>query len=209
MPFHLNAGPYLAGNLSGLHFSTDVMDLESEEDLNLFFNIFFTSCKELKPVFGGASEAEFDPGVYMYEAEYYRNPYFFCAEQPVFRSSGFNPKFLINFLHDKGLAAKLAEIETKMNRSELVEILGRHSKRVVVGDDGGIGVLKDYPLQIYPRFFVRREARRKGIALESGIAEKYGTEEYEDWLYAPKLQKREKEDGRFEAKIDRRWEREP
>lgn len=180
LPFYLSAGPFTNDKassiytVSGLYLYSGVMNETYVEELELFHEIFLTACKELKPTFGtaeGTEQGERRPVTD--QAEYYGNPYLFCFEPPLFNPA-FDPASFLVFLHDKGLAAKLSKIERALDRSELVEIIRKHSERVVESEDGGVGVFKNhYPQAAYPRYFVRRELRRRGIELGEGLAEKY------------------------------------
>ncbi len=183
MPFILSVGSDEARKTSWLVFSTDVMDDDPESpNQKLFYDIFFASCKELKPVFGTAEPTEQNTDrentrPCTDQAEYYKNPYLFCIEPPLFGSGDFNPaQFSHDFFHRTDIVAKLAEIEKVMSRSELVAILKKHSEQMVESDDGGIGVFKKSWQAVYPRYFVRKEIRKRGLELEEGLAEKYAEE---------------------------------
>lgn len=177
IPFYLNFGPIPVKKFSMLSFYSDVMDDAHISELELFHDIFLAACRDLKPVYGSAHPTIDRPHrPVMDQAEYYRNPYMFCVEPPLF-NGGFDPQVFYNFLQDKGLVAKFAEIEGVMSRSELVTMIRRNVERTVESDDGGVGVLKNkVPQACYPRYFISQELRRRGIQLPEGLAEKYATE---------------------------------
>lgn len=177
VPFYLNSGRVPIEKVSVLYFYSDLMDDAHISELELFHDVFLTACKSLKPIYGSA-EATIDRPhrPVMDQAEYYRNPYLFCVEPPLFNGE-FDPKVFYSFLQDRGLASKLTEVESVMSRSELVEIIRRNVEKVVVNDDGGVGVLKNkIPQACYPRYFIRRELRRRGVQLSEGVAERYARE---------------------------------
>ena len=188
--FGLSVGPttyFVSGgntsrHTSGLRLDVDVWSY-NEENLELFHDIFLTACKELHPLFGTADSTEYgDTRPCMDSAEYYKDPYMFCIEPPMFGpgSLGFEQSqhdVLVAFLNDKNTVSKLDEAKKVMGRSELVEIISQHVERIVENDDGGIGVLKDGGVPAcYPRFFVRQELRRRGVQLPDGLAESYARE---------------------------------
>jgi len=166
---------------SGLRFYTDTMsDDDAGENIKLFYDIFFTSCKRLKPIYGCAENSEWgmDSGKTRPctdHAEYYQNPYLFCIEPPLFEFN-FDDSEFFNFMHDKEIIAKLNEIEQVMSRNELIGIIKQYVEKVIESDDGGIGVLKKGVQACNPRFYIRRELRQKGIKLSDGLAEKYAKE---------------------------------
>lgn len=176
IPFSLYAWSLNYLKISGLNFSTDVMDWESNKDMNLFYNIFLTACKELKPAFGSAGDTTWNlskPSRPCWDqAEYYGDPYLFCVEPPLF-DGGFDPKkFCHEFLYNKDVISKLNEIKKVMSREELIKIIKKYSKKIIESDDGGVGILKIKIQGVYPRYFIRRELRKMGIYLEEGLAEK-------------------------------------
>ncbi|MBI2581452.1 hypothetical protein HYV85_06660 [Candidatus Woesearchaeota archaeon] len=173
--FHLISGPIPSlGRASVLSFEPYTMDYSYTKEIDLIHEIFLAACTELKPVYGSAhaTMSELHRPL-IDQAEYYQNPYLFCVEPPLFFSD-FSPEAFHNFLHDGGLAAKLAEIEKVMPRDELVELIRKHVEKIVTADDGGVGILKNkVPQPSYPRYFIRQELRRRGVQLPDGLAESY------------------------------------
>ncbi len=191
MPFYLHAGPFpvertskLYSN-SGLTFYTDLMSDSHASEQELFYEIFLTACKVLKPVFGSVQSTEWgtereSTRPCTDQAEYYQNPYLFCVEPPLsdyhFSDDSYIKAFY-DFLRGDELTTKLAEVENVMSRSELVEIIRQHVEKVIESDDGGIGVLKGTGVQAcYPRYFIRQELRRRGVQLKDGLSEQYAKE---------------------------------
>lgn len=184
LPFYLLAAPDAIRGISGLYFYTDSMSDSYPSEQELFYDIFLTVCKELKPIFGSAQSTEWGTDRESTrpctdQAEYYQNPYLFCVEPPL-SDYYFNDSSYINafydFLHSNELTTKLVEIERVVSRSELVGIIQQHVGEMIESDDGGIGVLKNNVQAVYPRYFIRQELRRRGIQIEEGLAEQYAKE---------------------------------
>lgn len=186
--FGLNVGPitYVVSgettvhHTSGLRFYVDTWN-GNNENLELFHDIFLTACRELHPLLGTAELTEYrDTRPCMDNAEYYKDPYMFCVEPPMFGPTGFgqsNHDAVIAFLNDGKTLSKLDEIRRVMSKSQLVEIIRQHVEKIVEGEDGGIGVLKGVGVQAcYPRYFIRQELQRRGVQLPEGLAEKYAAE---------------------------------
>lgn len=111
-------------------------------------------------------------------AMYYSDPYYFALEPP----GNYRPvirQTLEQFLRDNKIKKKLAEIKKVLPLKELVEILRRYSEKVVLGQNGGIGILKGAAANgpnatyVFPHYFLRQVIRSRGIQLEGGFAEKY------------------------------------
>lgn len=178
--FYLSAWPLPVINTSRLVFRTavDIGYGQYADVVELFYDIFFTACKELKPVFGTADETIYDKRPCMDQCEYYQDPYLFCLEPPLFNYYNFDEvKYVNEFFHNGKLFSKLNEIKRVMSRDELVGIIKKYSKKMIESDDGGIGIFKnEYPQAAYPRYFIRRELRKRGIQVEDGLAEQYAKE---------------------------------
>lgn len=154
----------------------------------LFVDIFFESCRRLGPVYGFAYESEYGVGVeykrpLMDVMEFYSDPYLFCVEPP-FLKGRFDLRVLNRFFDSAGTRSKLSEIRKVMGRGELIALVKEHAARVFVSR-AGVGVYKDtpgavYPMGgppvVYPRFFVRRELRRRGVRLPWGWSEEYAVD---------------------------------
>ena len=197
VPFYLEAKYYDKLKASALTFRTHFIDdsyykdpiinYPHNPDNTMFYDIFFTACRELKPIYGYADETKDDERPCMDWAEYCKEPYLFCFEPPLFPHIlifGYNDqrvdKLFTDFIRNKDVIAKLEEIKEVMSRDELTDFIKKYSGqikysgKIVESDDGGIGILKnEYPQAAYPRYFIRRELRKRGIKLEEGLAEKY------------------------------------
>ncbi len=157
-------------------FSNDTMGADYVPNVKFFIDLFFSTCKSLKPAFACAIEGGLEPQerpCFDY-AEYYNNPYFFCVEPSLGPSYS---DYDVSFLNDKTVLAKLAEIKKVMSRSELLSLIQKHSKELTVNNGAGVGVLKDIGSDpVHPRYFIRKELRKRGVKLEDGYAEKYARE---------------------------------
>lgn len=193
MFFYLNVAYDEKKNVSGLSFSTESMDqsyhkdpvikYSNNPDILLFYEIFFEACKYFGPTLAYADETKDDERPCMDWAEYYKDPFLFCLEPPLFISGEKKDdldRFFNDFIRNKNVIAKLNEIKKVMSRDKLIDLIKKYSGQIkysgkfVESDDGGVGILKnDYPQAAYPRYFIRRELRKRGIQLEDGLAEKY------------------------------------
>ena len=103
MPFDLIAGYDDKIKASALTFRTDVMDAASRADILLFYDVFFTACKEFKPIYACADETRDDERPCMDWAEYCKDPFLFCLEPPILL-------YLFDFIRNKDVLSKLNEI---------------------------------------------------------------------------------------------------
>lgn len=168
---------------SGLSFVSFKPDLASfEADLNymLFIRLFFASCKRLGACYGFADQAEKDRRPLTDRGEFCSDPFLFCLEPPFLENMDGLPA-LKGFLNSDDTKSRLSEIRKVMGVEELLKLMRKYSFSVVVGE-AGVGVHKidphaslpkKGPPAVFPRFFVRRELRRRGVDLGRGWAEKY------------------------------------
>ncbi|MCX9012676.1 MAG: hypothetical protein OIN66_16345 [Candidatus Methanoperedens sp.] len=97
--------------------------------------------------------------------EYHRDPYVFCTD---------------NILENE----YIDEIKQILQRDELIELIEKYSDGIIRGNEG-IGVIRapggraesgSYGSYIYPRYFIRKEIRARGLKLKPGITERTITE---------------------------------
>jgi hypothetical protein len=175
------------GNRATLSFTTDFSIAASKENSEILYNIFLEVAAKLDPVFGSDINATDLTGPCEFPVEYYENPYFFCVE-PKLRKISIEERdrlrvgstLLHDFLHNKDLESKLEEIKRVMGREELVALLKKYCRKVVLGEHG-VGILKNMTeghreFYVYPRYFIRKELRKRGVHLDEGLAEKYAKE---------------------------------
>ena len=95
-----------------------------------------------------------------YMFEYFSTPYYFCFE----------------LLADRGflteLSGELAKIKKVLPELELLELI-KKSTSDYLELSGGIGIFRGINEEHIPRYFIRKELRKRGITLPEGDAEKY------------------------------------
>jgi hypothetical protein len=103
--------------------------------------------------------------------EYYRDPYFFCIEPP--------EDEIPEFLSDENIHKRLDELKEILPREELLKLIEENSDAIIRGKEG-IGIIRksyektdfsQYAHYICPRYFIRKELRRRGTKLKPGITE--------------------------------------
>lgn len=176
-------------------FTTDTPSALTAHSKNttILMDLFFDLASKLDPLYatdvyvGDISDRLSRIALLEIEYEYYREPYFFCLEPA--RGEPYHH----DFLKDRESLKKIEEIKKVLPRSGLVDILKQHATRVVIGKEG-VGVKKpegrhgikaeDVGLRegldtiifadpiIYPRYFVRKVVRAKGVDLPQGITER-------------------------------------
>ena len=98
--------------------------------------------------------------------EYHRDPYVFCIDF----------EFIGNIDIDEVLRSEsLKEIKQILPREELLELIEKHSDGIIKGREG-IGVIRnnldfEFVAYMYPRYFIRKELRRRGVKLKPGRTE--------------------------------------
>ncbi len=113
------------------------------------------ACALSKEVTENISEALF---------EYYSDPYYFCFE--------LKARYL--FLDE--LKDEINKIKKVLPKKELTELIKKNARKpILIGK--GIGILKTkygaYEEPVYPRYFIRKELRKRGMQIEEGKAEEY------------------------------------
>src|SRR3989344_2747350 len=141
----------------------------------------------------GDGEPDFPPSS---EIEYFQNPYLLCIEPKAKRS---RDRVSYDFLYKEPEIMKRAK--KLITPKEILGIIERHFsdeikikhfsdeiKIKIFEKKKGIGFVKISPLRagygawdyklriIYPRYFIRKELRRRGLKLKEGLAEKYAKE---------------------------------
>lgn len=115
--------------------------------------------------------------------EYHSDPYMFCLEPEIEFDARHN--FTGSYKNEKTLNAKLAEIKKALPREKLIELLKKHSDKIFINMDGGVGVFRNlsgraspgsYGSEVYPRFFIRKAVRAAGVSLDDGAPEKSAKE---------------------------------
>lgn len=102
------------------------------------------------------------------EFEYYAEPYFFCLEPT---KEDEDRRHENGFLFDGKNRQKIEEIKKVMPREELLKLLEKHSKKLILGKCGA-GIIKEVGYDaFYPRYFVRKAVRGKNINLPEGFTE--------------------------------------
>ncbi len=155
--------------LFGIISSTSLSGLTGK-DLFEFLNRIGDATSKLDPLFAyweytGSFGVEI---VMESEFEYYSEPYFFCLEPVVERGDKGDD---VGFLFDEKTHQKIEEIKKVMPRDELLALLEKHSKKLVLGKCGA-GIIKEVGYDAYyPRYFVRKAVREKNINLPEGFTE--------------------------------------
>jgi hypothetical protein len=109
------------------------------------------------------------------EYEYHADPYYFCLEATDYTNKNKPEEYL--FLKEKN--KKLEEIKKILTKKELFELIKKYSDRTIEINNNLV-VIRDgsrythkVASDIYPRYFIRKELRKRGIKLGEGEAEKY------------------------------------
>ena len=174
--FHTDAYEQLQNLIVyGLH-SAATLDTEKEDS---FLSFCFDACAKLDPVFAVAGGGI---GVYKYGpawcgVEHYRNPYLLCLE-PLPDKNGYDATSLYkDFINNPTTLAKISEIKRVLPLKELIKLLNKHCNKASIGKNDGITVLKkvedgnrDF---VSLRFYLAKEIRKRGVALEEGTAEEW------------------------------------
>lgn len=163
--------------LSSLTLSTD-MTIDAVE-MDILDKVLLHVAQKLDPLFSFSSlETRYTANES--GAMYYRNPYFFAMEPPGADSH----QYIAEFLEDRNILQKVAEIQRVLPLEELIELLKKYCKVVVHGKNG-VGILKRdyegkdfaaYATYVYPHYFLRQLVRSRGVQLDEGLAEKYAKE---------------------------------
>lgn len=145
----------------------------SGEEVTLLDNIMFAIAKEMEPICACSNIEAHDT---VNEGSiYYSDPYFLVLEPPAPGSHVSIEEFLI----DERALQKISEIKKVLPNKELLQIIKKYSKEIIIGKHG-IGIVKlDCSYQeayVYPHYFLRKLVRSRGVELEEGYAEKYAKE---------------------------------
>ncbi|MFH1664122.1 MAG: hypothetical protein ABH986_04930 [archaeon] len=110
------------------------------------------------------------------EYEYHSDPYYFCLEAVDYTDEKYKAEENL-FLKEKN--KKIEEIKKVLPKEELFELIKKYSDKTIEQNNNLI-VIRDgskYPYKIandvYPRYFIRKELRKRGIKLKEGEAEKW------------------------------------
>jgi len=110
------------------------------------------------------------------EYEYHSDHYYFCLEAIDYTNEKYKAEEDL-FLKEKN--KKLEEIKKVLPKEELFELIKKYSDKTIE-QNKNIIVIRDgskYPYKIannvYPRYFIRKELRKKGIKLKEGEAENW------------------------------------
>ena len=159
------------------YLSIRVPEYALDESWDIFYELFKTICNKLEPLYAQFGGYDLDFPVHASFVEYYRDPYFFCVD-PV--------KSEDRFFHLKGNQIQLTISKAKklISKGELLSLIKKHSVDSFETLSGGFGCLKiESELKqgmgasfVYPRYFIRKELKKRGLKIEDGLPEKYARE---------------------------------
>lgn len=109
--------------------------------------------------------------------EYYHDPYYFCKSPLSPHIDGIDSQ---EYLHSED--KELEKFKNVLSKKELLAIIEKHTYKLFTFDDS-VAVLKTNSEKhgknenyVYPRYFIRKELRKRGVKLPKGKAEKYAKE---------------------------------
>ncbi|MBI3051263.1 hypothetical protein HYY74_02290 [Candidatus Woesearchaeota archaeon] len=180
-PFSIGFGVLRNPGISVLGLSAEIGIPETFDNpvYKMFVDLFFEACRKFSPRYGSGYERGWGISPLTDTMEFYSDPYLFCVEPPS-NNGKFGWRNLNRFFDSASTKSKLLEIRKVLGRRELVSLLREHAGRVDVSR-AGVGVYKDDVAagqsillpEVCPRFFVRREVKRRGVSLDWGWTEEF------------------------------------